>query len=205
MDAASILETSALTNWKNMDIKKTEGEDLQPVASLLRSYWKERGMGYDQEWTIEYLTKGHAAEIKKDQSFVLKDNDKLIGTVAVIIYEGDVAEIRDLVVKKEYRGKGYGKKLLEFILEHSQRNEVRKVFALIFQQYRFLFEKQQFTLEGFLKDHFKDGEHLLIMSRMLKKKEDKQVDLKQKLEDAQKVQEIEAETSQRLQKLQLRK
>jgi len=42
------------------------------------------------------------------------------------------------------------------------------------------------------------------MSRILKKKEEKQVDLKQKLEDAQKVQEIEAETSERLQKLRLR-
>ena len=59
-------------------------------------------------------------------------------------------------------------------------------------------------LEGFLKDHFKEGEHMLIMSKKLKEKEDKQVDLKKKLEDEQQLQEIESETTDRLMKLRLR-
>ncbi|MBI1973083.1 GNAT family N-acetyltransferase [Candidatus Woesearchaeota archaeon] len=187
-----------------MEIKKLESEDLPAIATLLRNYWKERGMDYSQEWTLNYLTNGHKTEIKKDQSFVLKEQDKIVGIIAVVIYEGDVAEIRDLVVKKEYRRKGYGKKLLEYIMDFAKRNQVRKIYALIFQPYRFFLEKVGFELEGYLKDHFKEGEHLLLMSQFFREKEEKQVDLKQKLEDVKKVQEIEEETSGRLQKLRLR-
>ncbi len=188
-----------------MEIKKIEGDDLQPAATLLRNYWKERGMEYSQEWTLNYLTNGHKNEIKKDQFFVVKENNKVLGTIALVINVSDVAEIRDFVVKKEHRGKGLGKKLLEYVMEYARQNEVRKIYALIFQPYRPFYEKYEFQLEGFLKDHFKENEHLLIMSKMLKKREDKQVDLKQKLETEQKVQEVETETSERLMKLRLRK
>ncbi|GEM_PF-1015106 len=188
-----------------MEIKKIEGDDLPPAATLLRNYWKERGMDCTQEWTLSYLANGHKSEIKKDQFFVIRENNKVLGTIALVINISDVAEIRDFVVKKEMRGKGLGKKLLEYVMEYAKQNEVRKIYALIFQPYRLFYEKYEFQLEGFLKDHFKENEHVLIMSKMLKKKEDKQVDLKQKLETEQRVQEIEAETSDRLQKLRLRK
>lgn len=188
-----------------MDIKKIEENDKEAAATMLRNYWKERGMDYSNEWTLNYLANGHKTEIKKDQFFVLGEGNKVIGVVALVINVSDVAEIRDMVVKKEARGKGLGKKLLEYVIEYAKYNEVRKIYALIFQKYRLFYESSGFMLEGFLKDHFKDDEHLLIMSKMLKKKEDTQVDLKQKLEDTQKVQEIEAETSERLMKLNLRK
>lgn len=187
-----------------MEIKKVESEDLQTVATLLRNYWKERGMNYSQEWTLNYLANGHKSEIKKDQFFVLKDNEKVIGTIALVINVSDVAEIRDFVVKKEYRKKGYGKKLLEYIIEYAKHNDVRKIYALIFQPYRLFYEKYRFQLEGFLKDHFEEGEHLLVMSRQLKEKEAKQVDLKKKLEDERQLREIESETADRLMKLRLR-
>ena len=187
-----------------MEIKKIEGDDLQPVAALLRNYWKERGMPCAQEWTMEYLANGHKAEIKKDQFFVLREGDKTLGAIALVVNVSDVAEIRDMVVKKEARGKGLGKKLLEYVIEYAKHNEIRKIYALVFQQYRPFYEKYGFQLEGFLKDHFKEGEHLLVMSKMLKEKEDKQVDLRKKLDDEHQVQWIASETSERLQKLRLR-
>ncbi len=188
-----------------MEIKKIESEDLQHAATMLRNYWKDCGMNYTQEWTLNYLADGHRNEVKKDQFFVVKENNKVLGTISIVINVSDVAEIRDFVVKKEHRGKGLGKKLLEYVIEYAKHNDVRKIFALIFQPYRPFYEKYGFQLEGFLKDHFKDGEHLLILSKHLKEREMRQVDLKKKLDDEQELQHIASETSDRLQKLRLRK
>src|SRR3989344_1550840 len=135
-----------------MEIKKIESEDLQSVATLLRNYWKDRGISYTQEWTLNYLANGHKSEIKKDQFFVLKENNKIIGTIALVINVSDVAEIRDFVIKKEFRKKGFGKKCLEYAIEYAKHNDIRKIYALIFQQYRPFYEKYEFQLEGFLKD-----------------------------------------------------
>src|SRR3989338_5187023 len=187
-----------------MEIKKIESEDLQATANLLRSYWKERGDNYAQDFALNYLTNGHKTEITKDQSFVIKEKDKIVWMIALVVYEGNVAEIKDCILKKEARGKGWGRKLTEIIIDHAKRNEIRKISIVTVPNLRSFYEKFGFTLEGFLKDHFKEGEHMLIMSKKLKEKEDKQVDLKKKLEDEQQLQEIESETTDRLMKLRLR-
>lgn len=188
-----------------MEVKKIQGDDLQSAAMLLRNYWKERGMSYAQERVLNYITKGHQTEIKKDQFFVIKENEKVIGTCSLIINCNDVAEIRDFVIKKDQRKKGYGMKAFKYLLEQAKQNSVRKIVAYIFQKNRSFYESQGFALEGFLKDHFKEGEHMLVMSKYLKEKEARQVDLRKKLEDEQEIQSIAQETSDRLMKLKLRK
>ena len=181
-----------------VEIKSVDKESISSIALLLRQYWKERGLIYTKQWAEQYVELGHKIELKKEQTFMLLDNGKVIGTCSVIIWEGNVAELRDLVIKKEQRSKGYGKKLLEFSLEWCRRNNARKVFALIFQQNKPLFEQSSFTLEGFLKHHFKQNEHLLIMSLFPEKKPDTQVNLKNKFDDLHKIEDIEKETSSRL-------
>lgn len=54
-------------------------------------------------------------EDKKEKIFVLKENDELIGSVAMID-----CEIDDLIVNPKYQGKGYGKKLLLYAINKMQ-------------------------------------------------------------------------------------
>lgn len=54
-------------------------------------------------------------EDKKEKIFVLKENDELIGSVAMID-----CEIDDLIVNSKYQGKGYGKKLLFYAINKMQ-------------------------------------------------------------------------------------
>tara|TARA_Y100000310_G_C20702951_1_gene831782 strand:+ start:3648 stop:4211 length:564 start_codon:yes stop_codon:yes gene_type:complete len=181
-----------------VEIKVVDKENIPAVATLLRSYWRDRKMIYTQKWAEDYITVGHKVELKREQTFVLLDKNKVLGTIAVLLWEGNVAELRDFVVKKEQRNKGLGKKLLEFALDWCKRNNVRKVFALVSQDLRSFFESYQFILEGFLKNHFKEGEHLLLVSFFPEKKQDTQVDLKAKFDRLSEVQTIERETSARL-------
>ena len=126
--------------------KSVQEKDIAGVGTLLRTYWKDRGMVYTQSWTEKYIQQSHLQEIKKEQWFSLKEKDKVIGIIAVLLREGNVAELRDLVIKKEYRNKGYGKKLLQRVLDWCRINNVRKIYMLTPQQARIFFEKERIKL-----------------------------------------------------------
>lgn len=180
-----------------MKIIKIKEEDKVEVAKLLNEYWKDRNMNYDLKWIREYIEMGHKIEIKEDQFFVLKEKQP-IGCISVIILEVDLAELRDLVIKKEFRNMGYGSKLLDYALEWCKEKNVRKIISLIFPQYKKFFENKGFLEEGFLKNHFKEGENLILMSKLMKK--DKQINLKSKLESI----DIEDKTAEKLRNLPVR-
>lgn len=59
---------------------------------------------------------------KKEKIFILKENDELIGSVAIV--EG---EIDDLIVNPKYQGKGYGKKILLYAINKMQILKVEKI------------------------------------------------------------------------------
>ena len=180
-----------------MNVVALEKGDIQKAAGILRDYWTERGMEYSQKWTESYLLKGHSKEIKDDVTLVLKEGEEIIGVVAVVVYEGDLAEVRDWVVRKEYRKKGYGKLLLKEAIEFCIKRNVRKIAALVFPQYEKLFEKIGFLREGYLRSHFKDNEDLVYMSVILQQRE-MQANLRTQLQDLSIMKDIESETSERL-------
>lgn len=60
---------------------------------------------------------------KKDNIFLLMDNDEIVGSVSLI--DG---EIDDLFVNQKYQGKGYAKKLIDFAINYYQENKVEKVY-----------------------------------------------------------------------------
>lgn len=59
---------------------------------------------------------------KKEKIFILKENDELIGSVAIV--DG---EIDDLIVNPKYQGKGYGKKILLYAINKMQSLKVEKI------------------------------------------------------------------------------
>ena len=61
--------------------------------------------------------------------FVIRDAHRLIGAVGVETY-GDSALLRSLVVQPEWRGRGLGRRLLEYALTASRNRNVRTVYLL---------------------------------------------------------------------------
>ncbi len=179
-------------------------EEIAFAVLLLRGCWKERGMIYTQQWAEQYLRQGHKIELKKEQWFLVKEEGKVIGIISVILWEGNVAEIRDRIIKKEAQQKGYERKIIQYAKEWCKINSARKIYTLVPQIEKLLYEEMGFRLEGFLQDHFKQGEDLLIMSFFPEKKQDIQMNLKEKLEDMRKMESIEEETSTRLRMLNVR-
>jgi len=143
-------------------------KDLQQTSKLLVEYWKERGMSkYNQKYAEKYILEGHKKEIKLDRFFVYKEKQSVVGMISLIVQEGNVAEMRDLVVDPQYRNKGYGKKIIEETIEIAKRLKIRKLYVLTFSQLTKFYKSLGFKKEGVLKDHFAEGENLTIMSKFL--------------------------------------
>ena len=148
-----------------MPLKQLTKNQHDQAAQLLTDYWSERGMPeYDLKWAKEYLIEGHKKDIKNDEFFVYQENGEIIGVVSLITDVSNVAEIRDMVIKPEFRRKGYGKNIVQELLELAKERKLRKVFGLVMPELEKFFEKLGFEKEGVLKNHFKQDEHLVVLS-----------------------------------------
>ncbi len=67
------------------------------------------------------------------RSYVLAfKNNKLIGYTALHIHSISLAEIRSLIVSKEARGLGIGKKLVEYCIKEAKALEVKEILVLTY-------------------------------------------------------------------------
>jgi amino-acid N-acetyltransferase len=58
---------------------------------------------------------------------------EVVGCTALTIIWGDLAEVRSLAVDDAHRGKGIGRKLVEWCVDEARRLGIRKLFALTYE------------------------------------------------------------------------
>ncbi|MFH0797990.1 MAG: GNAT family N-acetyltransferase [Candidatus Woesearchaeota archaeon] len=144
--------------------RKIKRGEHKEVAKLLNKSWKSRRYK-DAE---KYIAKGHSIEIIDDQFFVFENyKGDIVGIIGVVLYYGGVAELRDLVIDGKYRGLGYSTQMLERAIGYCSSNKIRKVYGYVRYQDEGLLKSLGFHVEGVLKNHFVDGEDLLILSKFL--------------------------------------
>ena len=73
---------------------------------------------------------------------VIELNGEVIGCGALHVTWSDLAEIRALSIREEHIGKGYGRRIVEKLLEEAAELEIEKVFVLTYQEK--FFEKMGF-------------------------------------------------------------
>jgi len=80
------------------------------------------------------------------QGFVVVEDkaQEIIGCGALVILWGDLAEIQSLVIAPHKQGMGYGKKVVEFLIEKTASLNIPKVLTLTYQVD--FFAKMGFTL-----------------------------------------------------------
>jgi amino-acid N-acetyltransferase len=71
---------------------------------------------------------------------------KVIGCIGLSVLWADLAEVRSLAVDDEYRGRGIGRRLVEWTVEEARRLQIRKLMALTYEQK--FFEKLGFEVVG---------------------------------------------------------
>lgn len=145
-----------------MQIRLSTKHDNKKVAKYLINYWRERRMNFTLKWALEYLKNGMASEFKEER-FICIDKGKLLGTIALLKYYENVAEIRDEIWADEE----IGSKLISSVINSAKKNKFRKIYSLALKDKVGFYKKHGFSKEGLLKNHFKTGEDIAVMSRFL--------------------------------------
>ncbi|MFV0481577.1 MAG: N-acetyltransferase [Campylobacteraceae bacterium] len=78
------------------------------------------------------------------RSYILACNDdKLIGFGALHIHAPKLAEVRSLVVSRDFRGQRVGRGIVETLLDDAKKLEVKEVFTLTYEKE--FFQKLKFS------------------------------------------------------------
>lgn len=92
--------------------------------------------------------------IKKNNNhkiFIIEENDKIIGNITVILEQKfirgckKVGHIEDVVVHRDYRGKGLARKLLIFAENYCKNNNCYKIILDCSEEYKKFYEKNGFS------------------------------------------------------------
>lgn len=77
-----------------------------------------------------------------DMTWVADSDGKIVGSAVLEIYSPKIAEIRSFVVHKDYRRKGYGKRLIEAAVNEARARNIREI--MVVTSAREYFEKLNF-------------------------------------------------------------
>lgn len=124
--------------------------------------------------------------IKKNNNhkiFVIEDNNKIIGNITVILEQKfirgckKVGHIEDVVVHKDYRGKGLTRKLLNYVINYCKKNNCYKIILDCSEEYKIFMKrmdllrriykwKKDFNINIIFDKFVLDIIHLLTISQL---------------------------------------
>ncbi len=104
-------------------IRKAKIEDIPEIHKLINEF-AEKGLLLPRSLSDLY-------ENIRD-FYILVIDRKVVGTSALHIIWEDLGEVRSVIVKDEYRGRGYGKKLVDTCLREAKFLGLKRVLALTY-------------------------------------------------------------------------
>lgn len=115
-----------------LKIRKAKIDDLKAFVSIYKSaYQNMQEYAYRKERNIKYYFKWL---FRRDREglFVAEIDEKPVGFVACDAYwhsffDESIGEIHEIVVAKEYKGRGIGKKLMEVAEEYLKSKGYKKI------------------------------------------------------------------------------
>ncbi|MEM3700529.1 MAG: GNAT family N-acetyltransferase [Candidatus Bathyarchaeia archaeon] len=145
-------------------IRKMHEKDLPVVSEL--------AMLANPHATKEKYRKHILNELKEnpDLSFVAVYDGKVVGYAQADLCN-DEAVLEDIVVDKQYQGKGIGKMLLDRELKAIKKKRVKTVLAEVHYKCASaipFYYKHNFRISAFRRDYFGEGHDAIILKLVLK-------------------------------------
>src|SRR5712671_5093164 len=105
-------------------IRSATVHDVPRIAEIINSH-AELG---------KMLFKSYAQLYEDLRDFaVFEKGGKILGCSALTIIWADLAEVRSLAVDDQFRGQGVGRQLVEWTIEEARRLQIRRLFALTYE------------------------------------------------------------------------
>ena len=144
-----------------MDISNMTITDFEKIENNLQK-------DFDDFWNTNILRQ--ELENSNCRYLVAKENNEIIGFVGVLL-NIDQAEIMNIVVKKDKRGLGIGKKLLKEIIELVKKNNLSKITLEVNSKNeaaKKMYENIGFEVIGIRKKYYNNVDDAIIMNLVLK-------------------------------------
>lgn len=146
-----------------MKVRKANIQDRNKLANRLISYWNQRGMHFSANWAKNYLEEGMASEFSEERFVCLDAKNNIIGSIALLLYSEHVGEIRDEIWNSDETGA----MLLDALIKFAKKKKTRKIYSLAIKSKMRFYLEHGFKKEGYLRNHFKEGEGVVIVSKFL--------------------------------------
>lgn len=114
-----------------VQIRRGTEKDLKDVYDLIMELAIYEKAPHEVENSVERMRQDGFGEQPVFGFFVAEENQKVVGT-AIYYYrystwKGKALYLEDLVVSARYRGKGYGKALLDAIVQQAKADDCKQV------------------------------------------------------------------------------
>lgn len=123
--------------------------DQQAVKDFVINSWKEFGFTYIKKLDYDLDDPGAYYLTPGGMFFVLKDQEKIIGTIGIINKGKGIAEFKRLYIDMAYRGKKLGSLLVDTAIAFCRDNNFHKIefeTNKIFTVAHTLYQKRGFTI-----------------------------------------------------------
>ncbi|MGI8885167.1 MAG: GNAT family N-acetyltransferase [Pyrinomonadaceae bacterium] len=136
-------------------IRSATNADCRNIKKLVFDVLREFGLTPEPNGTDADLNDIETEYIKRGGLFeILEDKDgNLLGTVGLFPLADETVELRKMYFDKSLRGRGFGKKMLERMIERARKSGFKKIYletASVLKEAAGLYEKYGFepTTEG---------------------------------------------------------
>ena len=104
-----------------MKIRNTKISDIDKIFTLINNF--------SEQYSLLPVTKDFIFE-HINNYYIVEYHHNLVGVGFLRIYNNNLAEIRSLAVDLNYQKKGFGKKLVCFLIKEAKKIGITRVFAL---------------------------------------------------------------------------
>lgn len=138
-----------------ISVRPATNADSENVKALVFGVLREYGLESDPDGTDADLSDIEANYIRAGGAFEILEDDRgnLLGTVGLFPMDETTVELRKMYFDKTLRGRGFGKKVLERMIERARGLGFKKIYletASVLREAIGLYEKYGFepTVEG---------------------------------------------------------
>ncbi|MEQ9467930.1 MAG: GNAT family N-acetyltransferase [Ekhidna sp.] len=111
-----------------MNIRKANKEDTNAIVSLVKEGLSGFGFDYSARTSEADLNDIEEAYTNNGGSFlIIEDEGELVATGALKKISDGIFKIRKMYVQKRYRNQGYGKKILESLLQEASNKKAKVI------------------------------------------------------------------------------
>jgi len=143
-----------------MKIREVTTEDQQKVKRFVLSVLvDEFGFPRKPEWDYDLEDPIKYYQEQGGNFYILENNKKLIGTIAIKNKGNKIAELKRMYVDKKFRGKGLGRKLFDKAIKFSVQNKFEKVILDTWNKFdtaKKIYKKNGFKVIG------REGEQIFM-------------------------------------------